>query len=136
MVATGLSSMRERGRESERIINWGFREFQNYTLFKAGESVETADVWLGDALNVPLTSPQDIVVTLPRRARRDMAVTVIYQQPVPAPIQEGDRIGTLRVTAPDVALREYPLYAGHSVEQLGPFGRIISALMYFVTGAP
>ena len=85
---------------------------------------------------MPLTSPQDIVVTLPRRARRDMAVTVIYQQPVPAPIQEGDRIGTLRVTAPDVALREYPLYAGHSVEQLGPFGRIISALMYFVTGAP
>nr|MDJ0937125.1 D-alanyl-D-alanine carboxypeptidase [Kiloniellales bacterium] len=115
---------------------WGFREFNNYALFKAGESVETADVWLGDAMNVPLTSPEDIVVTLPRKARKDMAVTVIYEQPVPAPIQEGDQIGILRVTAPEVAPREFPLYAGHSVEQLGPFGRVVSALMYFVTGAP
>ena len=136
MVATGLGSMKERGRESQRILDWGFREFNNYSLFKAGESVETADVWLGDAMNVPLTSPEDIVVTLPRKARKDMAVTVIYEQPVPAPIQEGDQIGILRVTAPEVAPREFPLYAGHSVEQLGPFGRVVSALMYFVTGAP
>ncbi len=132
----GLTSMKQRGDESQRMINWGFREFNNYTLFKAGESVETADVWLGDAMDVPLTSPEDIVVTLPRKARKDMAVTVIYEQPVPAPIQEGDQIGILRVTAPEVAPREFPLFAGHSVEQLGPFGRVVSALMYFVTGAP
>lgn len=136
MVATGLKSIKQRGQESERILSWGFREFQNYALFKAGEAIEEADVWLGEVPSVPLTSGSDIVLTLPRKARKDMSVTVSYQSPVPAPIAEGQQIGVLRVTAPDTAPQEFPLLAGAAVEQLGAFGRIGAAIMHFLTGTP
>ena len=136
LVATGMKSMKERGRETERILNWGFREFDNYTLFESGQTVDEAEVWLGSTPTVPLASPRDIVVTLPRKLRNEMSVSVSYQQPVPSPITEGDQIAVLRVTAPGRAPQEFPLLAARTVDQLGPFGRIAAAIKYFITGTP
>jgi len=41
------------------------------------------------------------VITLPRRARRDMKVAAVFENPIPAPIRAGDVIGTLRITRVD-----------------------------------
>ncbi len=55
MVLAGLPTMKSRIQESERLIDWAFREFGGYTLFKAGDTVDEAEVWLGAAPKVPLT---------------------------------------------------------------------------------
>ena len=57
MVLGGLGSMQQRSDESERILSWGFRQFDNYVLFKPGEEVTTAEVWLGEQETVPLVAP-------------------------------------------------------------------------------
>src|SRR5438045_3501349 len=75
LVLGGLPTMKARAQESERLIEWAFREFNNYKLFAAGDKVEDAEVWLGSDPKVPLTVGKDLVVTLPRRARKDMKVT-------------------------------------------------------------
>ena len=128
LVVTGLGSMQARSEESERLIGYGFREFDNYALFTAGEEVATGDVWLGTADTVPIVAAGDIVVTLPRKARPDMKVTVAYDAPIPAPIAEGAPIASLVVTAPGVAAQEFPLVAGHAVERKGFFGRIFAGI--------
>lgn len=135
MVINGLNSMRARAQESENLFEWAFREFENYNLFKMGDSVQTAAVWLGDAKTVPLVAGEDLLVTLPRRARQGMKVTAVYQEPIPAPIQKGQQVGKLVITAPGVAARELPLIAGESVGQLGPVGRVGAAVSYLVFGA-
>src|SRR5579872_7215366 len=76
MVLAGLPSMKSRAQESERLIEWSFREFNDYRLFTAGEKIEDADVYLGAEATVPLTVASDLVVTLPRKSRKDMKVTV------------------------------------------------------------
>ena len=48
LVLSGLPSMKARAQESERLIEWAFREFNNYKLFTAGDKVDDAEVWLGD----------------------------------------------------------------------------------------
>jgi len=136
LVVNGLESIRERSEESARLISWAFREFDNYALVKAGEVVDEAAVWLGEDSVVPLVLPEDLVVTLPRRARKDMKVSVIYEEPIPAPIEEGQPIATLRVTAPEAEPIEAPLLAGASVGQLGALGRIVASVKYLVLGAP
>jgi len=136
LVVNGLESIRERSEESARLISWAFREFGNYALVKAGEPVDEAAVWLGDQASVPLVLPEDLVVTLPRRARKEMKVSVIYEEPIPAPISEGQQIATLRVSAPETESVEIPLLAGGSVGQLGAFGRIVASVKYLVLGAP
>jgi D-alanyl-D-alanine carboxypeptidase (penicillin-binding protein 5/6) len=127
LVVNGLPSVKARARESERLIEWGYREFDNYALFKAGERVTDAEVWLGTSPTVPLYIEGDLLITLPRKARRGMKVSVTYEGPIPAPIKAGDRLARLTVTAPDVDPIEVPLAAAEDVERLGFLGRLGTA---------
>jgi len=128
LVVTGLPSMQARSEESERLLDWGFREFENVALFKSGETVETAEVWLGAEETVPLQAQSDIVMTIPRKARDGMKVTVVYDGPIPAPVHKGDRIATLAVSAPGIPTVEQPLVAGADVAEKGYVGRVFAAL--------
>jgi serine-type D-Ala-D-Ala carboxypeptidase (penicillin-binding protein 5/6) len=134
LVLSGLPTMKERAQESERLMEWAFREYNDYKLFSAGDKVDDADVWLGAEAKVPMTVQSDFVVTLPRKSRNDMKVTVSYDRPVPAPIKKGDAIGKVTVTAPDVSPIEAPLNAGAGVGQMGVFGRVAMAAASWIWG--
>lgn len=134
VVVSGLPTMKDRASESERLVEWAFREFNNYKLFSAGEKVDDADVWLGGEAKVAMTVADDLTVTLPRRARRDMKVTVTYDRPIPAPIKQGDEIGKVVVTAPDVQPVERPLLAAASVPAIGTIGRMATLAGYLIWG--
>src|SRR5579864_638626 len=47
LVLNGMQSMHERSEESERLMDWAFANFENVTLFTAGDVVERVPVWLG-----------------------------------------------------------------------------------------
>ncbi|MBT6118840.1 MAG: D-alanyl-D-alanine carboxypeptidase [Rhodospirillaceae bacterium] len=134
VVVNGLESARQRSSESERLIEWAFREFENTALFESGETVERADVWLGEAKTVALRVDQDLMVTVPRRNKDEMKVSVLYDGPVPAPIEAGQQIATLHVAVEDAETVEVPLYAAESVERLGPIGRLGAAIGQLIWG--
>jgi D-alanyl-D-alanine carboxypeptidase (penicillin-binding protein 5/6) len=136
LVVNGLPSMQARADESDRLLSWGFREFSNYAIFKAGDTVDEAQVWLGAEETVPLVIADDLKVTLPRNDRNGMQVAVVYDAPIPAPIPAGQEIAKLRVTWPGGVPVEVPLQAGQDVEQLGPFGRIAASVKFLLLGAP
>ena len=135
LVLNGLESVNQRSRESARLLSWGFRQFQNYRLFGVGEEVGRAGVWLGTADTVSLVLERPLSVTLPRKARKEMKVTIVYDGPVPAPITKGARIATLRVEAKGIDPAEHPLLAADDVGRRGPFGRLWGALTYLALGA-
>ena len=60
MVVNGLTSIRERSRESLRVMEWAFRTFKPYALFKKDDVITKADIWLGDAPSLSLTIPGDL----------------------------------------------------------------------------
>jgi len=134
MVLNGLPSQKARSEESARLMDWAFREFGNYALFKPGEVVEQGEVWLGEKATVPLVIPDGLTVTLSRRARPDMKVTVSYDTVIPAPVKKGQEVARLTVSAPDTDPIEVPLVAGEDVERLGVFGRLTAALKYLIFG--
>ncbi|NIA67748.1 D-alanyl-D-alanine carboxypeptidase [Pelagibius litoralis] len=136
LVVNGLGSQKERSAESERLMSWGFREFGNYALFEAGETVDEAPVWLGAEKTVPLVVAEDLIVTLPRSVRNGMKVSVVYDSPIPAPVPSGLEIARLRVSWPEGVPIEVPLMAGQDVEQLGPFGRIGASIKFLLLGTP
>jgi D-alanyl-D-alanine carboxypeptidase (penicillin-binding protein 5/6) len=135
MVLTGLNSMKARGQESERLIEWAFREFGGYTLFKAGDKVEEADTWLGVQPKVALTLENDATVSVLRRYRKDMKVSVNYTKPIAAPIHKGQKVGKLVVTVPEMQSQEFDLVAAADVERLGALGRMGAAMSYLMFGA-
>jgi D-alanyl-D-alanine carboxypeptidase (penicillin-binding protein 5/6) len=124
LVVNGLPSMRARAEESERLMEWGFREFENVVLFKASDTVEEVPVWLGSRSTVPLVGGRDLVLTLPRQWRRNLQVKLRYEAPVAAPISKGQELGRLEVSGQGVPSMSLPLIAGADVEQLGLLSRI------------
>ena len=135
MVLTGMPSARTRSFESRRLLNWAFQSFRNYTLFERGAVVDRADVWLGQEDAVPLVTERDIKVSLPRASRQGLKVKIVYEGPVPAPIEKGTEIAKLVIAAPDFDTLEVPLVAGADVARVGVFGRLGAAITYMVWGA-
>jgi D-alanyl-D-alanine carboxypeptidase (penicillin-binding protein 5/6) len=126
--------MRARAEESERLLEWGFREFENVSLFRAGETVEEVPVHLGDRRTVPLVGGRDVVVTLPRQWRRNLQARLRYDAPVAAPIAKGRELGRLEVSGQGVPPMSLPLLAGADVNRLGLVPRIPAVLAQFIAG--
>ncbi len=135
LVLNGLESVTVRAEESARLISWGFREFENYELFAADETVEAVEVWMGVEDTVPLVLAEDLAVTLRRAVRNDLEVTVRVDEPVAAQIAAGQALGTLVVTAPDTPPRTVPLLAGADIERRGFFGRAVVAAGHLIQSA-
>jgi D-alanyl-D-alanine carboxypeptidase (penicillin-binding protein 5/6) len=89
---------------------------------------------LGKASTVPLIIEQDVKITLPRKSRDKMKVTVSFKGPIPAPIKKGDKIAVLKITAPGRKPMEILLSAGADVERLGLIGRLGAALSSILWG--
>lgn len=133
-VLAGMSSMKERAGESEKVLEWAFREYNDYRLVKAGDPVDDAPVWLGAEARVPATTQSDIFVTLPRKARHDLKVTAVYDAAVKAPVAKGQTVGRLVVSAPDMDAQDFPLVAAEPVARLNPLGRVAAAAGYLLWG--
>jgi len=133
VVVNGLPSMRARAEEGERLLAWGFSSFENVNLFTAGDVVEQAPVWLGDAPTVPLVGGRDVVITMPRGWRQKAVVALDYQSPIPAPVVRGTTLGQLTVRGEGVPDVTIPLLAGADVGKLGLPGRAMSVLTHFLS---
>jgi D-alanyl-D-alanine carboxypeptidase (penicillin-binding protein 5/6) len=134
IVLHGMDSMKERSDESTKMVEWAFREFNNYTLAKPGQVLDEAPVWYGSEATVPLTVANDLVATLPRNGKDQAQVKVTFDGPIPAPIAQGQEVGKIIIEAPGYGKTEVPLVAAAAVERQGFVGRAFSNLEYFLFG--
>jgi D-alanyl-D-alanine carboxypeptidase (penicillin-binding protein 5/6) len=134
-VLAGLGAISQRKTEGERLLEYGFREFQEYALFQGGETVVDARVWQGAEPTVPLVPAQTVGVTLSREARKGLVVKLRYDNPVGAPVAAGQPLGSLEISAPNVTTFTVPLVAGREVPRAGMVGRVTGAMGYLIWGA-
>lgn len=134
LVVNGLPSMRARAEESERLMEWAFREFEAVVLFRAQDTIEEVPVYLGERNRVPMVGGRDMVLTLPRQWRQRLQVRLRYEAPLTAPVARGQVIGTMIVGGQGVPPLEVPLMAGADVERLGIISRIPAVMSRLVFG--
>ncbi|GEQ96786.1 D-alanyl-D-alanine carboxypeptidase [Iodidimonas gelatinilytica] len=135
VVVAGLGSMSARARESQSLLEYGFRAFDTYGLFKGNDVIGEADVWLGAQGKVPLVVESPLKLTLSRRDRTGLKMTLSYDAPIPAPIVKGQPVASIVITAPGLEDRRIPVVAGADVVQIGGFGKIGAALSYLLFGS-
>jgi D-alanyl-D-alanine carboxypeptidase (penicillin-binding protein 5/6) len=134
VVLNGMTSMHERAEESERLMDWAFFNYEDVTLYTAGDVIEKVPVWLGTEHSVPLVAGKDLIVTMPRNWRQKAAIKISYDTPLKAPIAKGDTLGKLEVTGQGVPNFSVPLLAVDDVPRLGLPGRAMAVLSKYVTG--
>jgi len=133
-VLHGMEDEQQRSDEAANVVEWAFREFNNYALAKPGQILDEAPVWYGSDPTVPLTVASDLVATLPRSGRDQAQIKVIFDGPIPAPIAQGQELGKIVIEAPGYGKTEVPLVAAAAVERQGFIGRAFTNLEYFLFG--
>ena len=113
----GAKTANERADEARKLLQWGFRNFEDRALFKAGEVVGPAQVYGGVKGSVDLTTKTDIAVLLPRGGSERLTGKIVYQGPVIAPVAAGASIGRLEVRRGGTVVLEAPLEAAESIEE-------------------
>lgn len=134
VVLNGTTSKDSRKNEAERLTDWALRAYGNYSLFRAGQVIEHAPVWLGQESTVPLVAKYGLRMTLPRHTYDNLRAQVTYRSPIPAPVQVGDEIGTLILSGPGIDPEEIPVIAGASVDSVGRLERVSTGIRYIVFG--
>ncbi|MDE1900099.1 MAG: D-alanyl-D-alanine carboxypeptidase [Alphaproteobacteria bacterium] len=133
-VVNGMDSMQARADEPAKLIDYGYREFGDYPIVKAGDVMARAAIWQGQAATVPVIATQDLTISLPRASRDGLKAIVTFDQPLAAPVRKGQQIGTLTVTAPGVADRQISLVAANDVARVGFFARAWDNLKLMLHG--
>ena len=134
VVVNGLEDPDDRASEAKKLLEWGFRNFEPRTLFAAEQAVGYAKVFGGDSRSVKLASPEPIDVMVPRSGTDKLIARVVYNGPVRAPIQPGQRVGVLRIWRGNNVALEAPLYAAEQVGQGSTTRRAIDGASELVIG--
>lgn len=133
VVVNGMDSEKARADESERLLMFAYRSFENKTLWEAGQEVADADVWFGDTPAVPMVTAEQVRLTLPKGDRENIKISVKYNGPIPAPVAKGQEIGTLTVQVANRDPQVISLLAGADVAKLSGFSRIAPALRHYMS---
>lgn len=134
-VVNGLKDEKERAAEGAKLLEWGLKNFENKKLFKENSTVANAKVAMGSAKSVPLVVKDTLAVTIPAAAARNFKATINYKEPLIAPVQQGQEVGSVLVEIPHAEPMKIPLYAGADVPKLGIFAGALEKARRLATGS-
>ena len=123
-VVLGDSSEEQRAVDSQALLNWGFRFYESHRLYDAGKPIATQRVWKGQADEVKLGVSEPLVVSLPRGRYPQMKSSMDVPKTLVAPIAQGQKIGSVKVTLDGKVIATAPLVALEAVEKGGFFKRL------------
>ena len=114
-VVNGEKTAKERAIEGKKLLEWGFSNFEQRTIFAENETLGSAKVFGGAQGYVPLKADGPVKVMVPKDGGARLVARIVYQGPVPAPVKDGSPVGKLKVWRGDNVVLEAPLHAAASV---------------------
>lgn len=130
-VVMGTESERARKVESKKLLNYGFRFFETYTPYQAGEKFATNRIWMGDKKEVDLGISLDTPITIPRGQRKNLKATFELDQQLTAPIAKGTVVGKLFLQLDGEDIAQYPLVTLQEVNEGSFFSKILDYIKLF-----
>ena len=132
-VVMGTASKEARASESQKLLNWGYTAFDAVKIFDAGKAIKTVPVWKGESKEVKLGAADAVFVTVPHGDASKLQTQVEHTDPLVAPLNKGQRVGTLRVTTTaGTPVAELPLVVQEAVPVAGIFGRAFDSIRLWI----
>lgn len=131
-VVMGAASSDARAQESLKLLNWGFQNFDAVRLYEANQAIATPQLWKGTEKEVKLGFQNPVFMTLPKGQAGNIKSTLDRKDPLIAPINAGDRVGTLKLTLDGKPVADLSVVSLDTVPQAGFFGRAWDAMRLMV----
>jgi D-alanyl-D-alanine carboxypeptidase (penicillin-binding protein 5/6) len=127
-VVIGTTSDQVRTQENQKLLNWGFQNFDAVKLYSKGQAVDNSDVWKGSQGKVKVGFTHDVYVTVPRGSVDKIKPVLARNDPLIAPIAQNSKVGTLKITLDGAVITELPVVALEQINQASIFGRAWDSL--------
>jgi D-alanyl-D-alanine carboxypeptidase (penicillin-binding protein 5/6) len=122
-VVIGAKSANARSQESQRLLNYGFQFYDTLHLYKKNDSLTMIHLWKGTQNELKAGFDRDVYFTLPKGQADKLKATMEYKQPLIAPVELGQEVGTVKFTIDDKTIETYPLVALEKVDTTNFIGR-------------
>ena len=116
-VVLGTKSSSARAKDSQALLNYGFRFFETRLLYPAGDSVAEARIWKGKAETTNIGLQQDLFVTIPRGSYDQLEAKVELPPQLFAPVDRATRLGKVRVNLNSELVAEANLFSLTPVDE-------------------
>jgi D-alanyl-D-alanine carboxypeptidase (penicillin-binding protein 5/6) len=131
-VLSGANSDGARTAESQKLLNWGFQNFDTVKLYSKGQPIATPEVWKGSKSTVKIGFPNDVLVTVPKGVAGKMKPVLERKDPLVAPLALNGRVGTLKMMVDGKPLLALPVVSLEEVSQASIFGRAWDSMRLWV----
>ena len=132
-VVLGTNSREARASESQKLLNWGWSAWDDVRLFEADKAIATVPVWKGVKPQAKLGAAGALYVSVPKGEGDKLKTTIERTDPLVAPLTQGQRVGTLKVTTTGGSVvASVPLVVQEPVELAGIFGRAWDAIRLWI----
>lgn len=116
--------------EMKKLLEYGYSTTVNNVFYNPGDKIAQIPVWYGRQKNVVATVEKPFAITVPKSdGLRGVRVLARYNDPVPAPINAGDKIGEIIAEKDGRVIARAPLVAMERVKKTILFGRVIRNIM-------
>ena len=122
-VVLGTASEAARAAESQKLLNYGFQNYDSVKLYEKNQAVTSLPVWKGMTNSVKAGFLNDLYVSLPKGQADKVKATLESRQPLLAPVAAGQQIGVMKLTLDGKPYAELPVVALENVALAGVFGR-------------
>ena len=130
-VVMGATSEKSRSVNSQALLNYGFRYYESHKLYKAGETLVEQRMWKGESKLIQLGLDEDLYVTIPRGQYENLKASMNIESDIVAPIDQGDQVGTVKVTFKGEEYLGKPLVALQANPIGGLWRRIVDFCLQF-----
>lgn len=131
-VVAGSSSDNSRFLDSQRLLEYGFRFYATQKVLNANEEYKSINIWGGVEKYLGLGVAEDVFITLPRTSFKDLVVNYNYNNNIQAPIEAGQKIGTLEIMSNEEVVFSTNLVALKAIKAKGFFGRLWSKFVLWI----
>lgn len=122
-VVMGTRSEKDRAAESQKLVTYGFRFYETVNSYAAQQELLNSEIWKGNKNQISLGTDEDIWLTIPRGTAKDITVDLEVPELLMAPVAQGEKVGTIKLTLNGETVATKPLVALESVEEGGLFKR-------------
>ncbi len=122
-VVMGTENDDSRVRESQKLLTYGFRNFETSTIYKESEIVKSAPLFYGMEEFISLGVSENVSVTIPRGSYEKLEAQIKVPKIIEAPVRKGDVLGELLLMMDEEAIYRTSVISLENYEQAGFFSR-------------
>ena len=99
------------------LLNYGFRFYETSLLYPKNTTITNSPTYLGILNNIDVEVHDAFWATTPKGSRDHLTIGISLNEPLQAPLQQSDIIGTISASLDNEVISHAPLYPVKDIQQ-------------------